>query len=406
MKQVMDGHDLLRSLPCAYVAFDDTGKIKFVNPFLCEALGYTAEELTGQSFERILTISSRLFYQTHFFPLLRLNGKVSEIFLMFRSKKAESIPFMINGHRENMDGQVLNLCACFTVWERQKYESELLESKKILQKALEENVLLNSLKSDLEKNQQQLDQQISMLIQRSHEYVQLNKVLSHDLQEPIRKIGIYADILHHSEKISTDTQLKAYTQKIFETMERLRQLTNCLQQFVSVESHEEEFATIQLDTLLAEAIQEATRVTDFTDFSVEAAGLPQIEGRASQIGMLFRELIKNAIENRNPMSRLHIRIGAAIVEENSYHASKDKYRYTDHLKLEVKDNGMGFDKRYSTYVTGLFNKLNSESKGMGMGLALCRQIVSNHYGTLSIQAVEGEGCTVLVMLPVKQPENL
>jgi phosphoserine phosphatase RsbU/P len=405
LKQAPDAHQLLRSLPCAYVVFDDTGKIEFVNPFLCEALGYTAEELTGQSFERVLTISSRLFYQTHFFPLLRLNGKLSEIFLMLRSKKAESIPFMINGHREVIGGRVLNLCACFTVWERQKYENELLESKKVLQKALEDNVMLDSLRGDLERNQQKLDQQISVLIQRSNEYVQLNKVLSHDLQEPIRKIGIYADILHNSEKVSTDPQLNAYTLRIFETVERLRDLTHCLQQFVSVESHDEKFATIQLNALLEEATQEACRATGFTDFSVEAAELPQIEGRATQFGILFRELIKNAIESRNPASRLHIRVGAIIVEENSYLASKGKYRYTDHVRLEIRDNGMGFDQRYSTYVMELFNKLNPESKGMGMGLALCRQIVSNHYGTLSIQPVEGAGCTVLVMLPIKQPEN-
>ncbi|MFT7425744.1 MAG: sigma-B regulation protein RsbU (phosphoserine phosphatase), partial [Algoriphagus sp.] len=405
LKQIFDADHLLQSLPCACLAFDDKGKIEFVNAFLCEALGYSAEELTGQRFEQILTISSRMFYQTHFFPLLRLNGKVSEIFLMLRSKTSQSIPVIVNGSREIIGEQMLNVCACFTVWERQKYENELLESNKVLQKALEENAMLDSLKNDLESHQQKLDQQISVLIQRSNEYVQLNKVLSHDLQEPIRKIGIFADILFNTEKVSADSQLSAYTQRIRETVERLRDLTSCLQQFVNVESQDEKFMPIELGALIKEATYAAKEATGYADFAIEIAELPWVEGRGTQFVMLFTELIKNAIENRKDITRLHIEVRATIVEENSYHASKNKYRYTDHLRLEITDNGMGFEKKYSTYVFGLFNKLNAESKGMGMGLALCKQIVSNHYGAISIQTEEGVGCTVIVTLPLHQPET-
>jgi phosphoserine phosphatase RsbU/P len=405
LNAIRDAHHLLQSMPCACVSFDDAGKVEFVNAFLCETLEYEPEELVGQSVERILTISSRLFYQTHFFPLLRLNGKVSEIFLTLRSKSGKGIPVMANGTRQQTEDHIGNLFVCFPVWERQKYENELLQSKKALQKTLEDNETLQMLRNELEQHQRKLDLQIAVLIQRNQEYIQLNKVLSHDLQEPIRKIGIYTDILLNDEAISHDHKSKAYARKVGKLVERLRNLTDCLQPFVDVEANEEELVSVELEKLLERARVEAALTTDFDDFSFEVGRLPLMEVRVKQMILLFTELIKNCIQNRQEQKRLMIRVSASVVEENSYHFTKEKYYYTDHVRLEITDNGMGLDNRYSTYVLGVFNKLNPESQGMGMGLALCKQIVSNHYGTISIRSEEGKGCTVIITLPIKKPSN-
>ena len=143
--------------------FGDEGTIEFVNVYLCEALGYTTDELIGQKLDRVLTLSSRLFYQTHFFPLLRLNGKVSEIFFMLRSKAGESIPVMVNATRDANGEKAINLAIFIIVWERQKYESEILESKKKLQNTFESNEVLKNLQTQLEENQQKLDRQIAAL---------------------------------------------------------------------------------------------------------------------------------------------------------------------------------------------------------------------------------------------------
>jgi phosphoserine phosphatase RsbU/P len=393
-------------MPCACLVFGDEGTIEFVNDFLCEVLGYDAAELMGQKLDRILTFSSRLFSQTHFLPLLRLNGKVSEIFFMLRAKSGESIPVMINATRDASSEKALNLCIFITVWERQKYESEILESKKSLQKALENNEQLKELQTNLEEQQQKLDRQIATLTQRNQEYVQLNKVLSHDLQEPIRKIAIYTDIVLSAETANEDAVLRAHFLKIRSSTTRLRALTQSLQEFVNVETNEESLTTISLETLLMQAKADAIRATGFDEFELEAGAMPPIEARANQIKLLFTELIKNAIQNRKQSNRLYMTIRSATIEENIYQFSKDKYRYMDYLRVEVTDNGKGFNTQYGTYVMGLFNKLDPESEGMGMGLALCKKIVTNHYGALSVNSREGTGSTFIITLPVVQPTAL
>jgi len=393
-------------MPCACLVFGDEGTIEFVNAFLCEVLGYNADELVGQKLERILTFSSRLFYQTHFFPLLRLNGKVSEIFFMLRSKAGESIPVMINATRDDSGAKAINLCIFITVWERQKYESEILESKKSLQKALESNEQLKSLQAKLEEHQQKLDRQITILTQRNQEYVQLNKVLSHDLQEPIRKIAIYTDIILSTQNASEYPALHARFLKIQTSVTRLRGLTQSLQEFVNVETNEELPTTIALQSLIAQAKSDAMQVTSFGDFELEVDEMQMIEARAGQIKLLFTELIKNAIQNRKVETDLWIKVQSAIVEENSYQFSKDKYRYRDYLRIEITDNGKGFNNQYSTYVMGLFNKLDPESEAIGVGLALCKKIVSNHYGTIIVNSREGTGSTFTITLPVVQPTVL
>jgi sigma-B regulation protein RsbU (phosphoserine phosphatase) len=397
---------IVQTMPCACLVFGDEGTINFVNAFLCEALGYDAAELVGQKLDRILTLSSRLFYQTHFFPLLRLNGKVSEIFFTLRSKAGESIPVMVNAAREVHSGKATNLCILITVWERQKYETEILESKKSLQKALENNEQLKSLQTQLEAQQQKLDRQIAVLIQRNQEYVQLNKVLSHDLQEPIRKIAIYTDLVLSAKQTSEPAALHAHFLKIQSSVTRLRALTQSLQEFVSVEANEEPLMTVDLQSLIATAKTEAIQVTGFDDFELEIGEMLPIEARANQMKLLFTELIKNAVQNRRTQPPLRITIRSATVEENSYQFSKDKYQYKDYSRVEITDNGTGFNNQYGTYVMGLFNKLNPESGGMGMGLALCKKIVSNHYGGISVNSRENSGSTFIITLPVVQPRTL
>ena len=393
-------------MPCACLVFSDEGTIEFVNTFLCEALGYDSTELVSQKLDRILTLSSRLFYQTHFFPLLRLNGKVSEIFFSLRSKSGESIPVMVNATRDVRGDKATNLCILITVWERQKYETELLESKKSLQKALENNQQLKGLQTKLEEHQQKLDRQITVLTQRNQEYVQLNKVLSHDLQEPIRKIAIYLDIVLSAEKTSENPTLLAHILKIQTSVTRLRALTQCLQEFVSVEASEEPLTTIDLEELIEKAKNKAVQATGFADFDLKISDLPPIEAHVAQIILLFTELIKNAIQNRQEHVRLSIAIRSATVSENTYQFSKDKYRYMDYSRLEITDNGTGFDNEYGTYVMGLFNKLDPESGGMGVGLALCKKIVSNHYGAIRVNSRKDIGSTFIITLPVVQPVNL
>ena len=394
---------MLEPMPCGCIAFDDDGKIESVNEFLNNLLEYDPNELIDKNIEHILTISSRIFYQTQLYPLIRLKGKVDEIFLSLKSKRGTHIPMMLYCKRNVTDDKISNLCVFVTVWEREKHELEMLKANEMRQQTLLENETLNKLKEELELHQQQLDQQVSILTQRNQEYIQLNKVLTHDLQEPIRKISIFTDrIVNHIKSINDPEVLNNF-QKIQASVLQLRNLTSSLQKFVYTYTSEEKTSISFTKDLIEEAQSDAIIETGFDDFELKTEEIPTFEGNIVEIKLVFMEILKNSIQNRNAKKRLKIEIRAVLIEENSYLVSKGKYRYTDHIKLEISDNGNGFDSQYNSYIFGLFNKLNPLSEGAGLGLALCKQIISNHYGTIAINSEIEKGTMVIIILPVQQP---
>ena len=116
--------DLSEIAPCAILAFDaESGAVTHANRFCRDVLGYTAGELQSLKFDDILTVSTRIFHQTHFLPLLRLHGKADEIFLVLRQKSGAAVPMLANASIL-VSGQspALAVCAFLPVHQRQKYE--------------------------------------------------------------------------------------------------------------------------------------------------------------------------------------------------------------------------------------------------------------------------------------------
>ncbi|WP_221392487.1 ATP-binding protein [Dyadobacter sp. NIV53] len=404
MKNLPDAQEILNFMPGGCILFEDDGSIEFVNQTICELLEYQEDELLNQNVEMIFTVASRIFYQTQFYPLIRLRGGANEVFLSLRSKTGDRIPSMVNAKRVTFNGQTLNLCIFVTVYEGQKHEKELLKINELRQLAVEENEVLNNLKNELELHQQQLDRQVTALKQRNQEYAQLSKVLSHDLREPIRKIGMFTDILLNGKRKAEAEELTGIYQKIQNCFLKLNNMTTSLQRFVYVDSNVEKNDKLDVNDLLQEAKIEALTLLNFESFELETVTIPAIEGQASQIRLLFTELLKNAIQNKKPEQPLRIQIKAVLIEENIYQFNKGKYRYTEHVKIEVTDNGTGFDNQYNSYIFGLLNKMHAASTGAGLGLALCKQIISRHYGTISASSIMGQGTSIVIILPLTQPE--
>ena len=128
--------DLLNTAPCGFLAFTDDGIIRALNATLLKLLGADAlEGLQGQRVESILPVASRIFYQTHFFPLLKLHGEVSEIYFSLRSGNGEDIPVLVNAVRRERDGVSINDCIIIPMRQRRRYEDEILEAKREAEKA-------------------------------------------------------------------------------------------------------------------------------------------------------------------------------------------------------------------------------------------------------------------------------
>src|SRR5688572_6003595 len=87
---------LLDKAPCGFISFGDDSRIAYINATLLTRLGFTGEELSGRHVETILGVGSRIFYQTHFFPLVKLHGRAQEVFLLLRAKSGEDVGMLCN----------------------------------------------------------------------------------------------------------------------------------------------------------------------------------------------------------------------------------------------------------------------------------------------------------------------
>ena len=180
--------DLLDRLPCGVVSFDDRWTIVAVNAALAAMLGYDRDELPGRSVETLLTVSGRIFLQTHLFPLVRLHGRVEELFVLFRHKDGSEVGALLNAARGEHGGRPVTDCAIMEVRERRKFEDALLRAKQAAEAAsaaLQErtrevehaNELLEQQTVELELQQQQLRDSTAELEAQGEEMAAVNAEL-------------------------------------------------------------------------------------------------------------------------------------------------------------------------------------------------------------------------------------
>jgi diguanylate cyclase (GGDEF)-like protein len=128
--------DILDTAPCGFLSLTDDGTIVLINSTLLELLEYSLEQTIGKKIGFLLPVASQIFYQTHFLPLLKLNGKANEIYFSFKSRSRVNIPMLVNAVRKNRNEQIYNDCILIPIHQRIKYEDEILKAKKMADAAI------------------------------------------------------------------------------------------------------------------------------------------------------------------------------------------------------------------------------------------------------------------------------
>lgn len=391
---------LLDIAPCGYLSFKDDGVICLANQTLSDWLGFSRGELEGRNIEHIFPVSTKIFYNTHFFPIVKLHSRAEEIFLMLSTKDKRSIPVLANAERRMENGVHTIHCVFIQVQQRRKYEDEILQAKKNAENAIKENKHFQELMRSLENRTLELDRQNQQLLNMNTNLLQFGKIVSHDLQEPLRKIQLFLDIIERQSKDILPDKSRSAIQKINASAERLKSLTMGLQQYITVNA-EKTFAEVDLDLIVENAKSKAIDHRGFSDFDLHHDKLPVIQGYFAQMELLFFHLVDNSIQFREPSRKLRIDISGVLVDENVYRLTSEKYQFTEHIKIRFSDNGAGFDPQYEEYVFELLKKIEPGTTGLGMGLPLVKKIVENHSGTLTMQTMQGIGTTFTILLPVR-----
>lgn len=243
--------------------------------------------------------------------------------------------------------------------------------------------------------------QKNLELERSNkELIEFNYAASHDLQEPLRKIQTFISRISELEADNLSEKGKSYLDRIVNSSTRMRVLIDDLLQYSRTNKSDALFAEIDLNTVLEEVKSEFSETIEDNRATINAPKLPVIKGISYQIHQLFANLIGNSIKYKKPDEDPTITITYELVktkEDNILDESHSRFH-----KIVFKDNGIGFEQEHAEKIFLLFNRLHGKSKypGTGVGLAICKKIISNHNGYIKALGAPNEGASIIIYIPV------
>ena len=176
--------------------------------------------------------------------------------------------------------------------------------------------------------------------------------------------------------------------------------------FSRVASRAEGFRAVDLTQIAREVIDDLEVPIDEAHAVVTLAPLASVEADPTQMRQLLQNLVGNAVKFRRADVAPAVSITATLVE--APFTGSDQLDLGTYCRVEVRDNGIGFDEKYLDRIFTVFQRLHgrNEYAGSGIGLAVCRRIVERHHGQIAATSVPGAGATFVVHLPISQPEEL
>lgn len=280
-----------------------------------------------------------------------------------------------------------------------------------LQLALENEVQqrteeLAASNSALRTTNEELAHSNRMITRSNEELAQYAYVASHDLQEPLRKIRMFAGMLSSDKTLPVG--LAPLVQKIDKSTERMVMLIGDLLEFSRLLKSDILVRPVNLAETTANVINDFELMIEEKKAIVTAGYMPQVQAVAMQMNQLFYNLLGNALKFSKPGIAPVIVISSQPVshEEAGKHITQP-FPFAQYYRITVSDNGIGFDSRYAEHIFEVFKRLHGRDlyPGSGIGLAMCRRIADNHNGRLYAESVPDEGSVFHLLLPSRQHDH-
>ncbi len=436
---------LLAALPCGALSFGDDGTVRAANPALRAMLGYAEEEIEGRSVEQLLTVAGRIFYQTHLFPLLRLRGRVDEVFLLLRHKGGGEVGALATAVRSTRGGEAVTDCALLEVRERRKYEDALLQARRTAEAATAAlaartrdlevaNAQLHEQRAELEVSSEQLQEQQAELemqaetlhevnvdleialrdavqarhaaevAQRAAEEANQTKsqflaTMSHELRTPLNAIGGYVQLLEMEVHGPVTGEQRTALERVQRAQHHLLGLINDVLNHARLAAGHVHYDVqdVAVDALVADV--EALVAPQFAarglTFVYEGWGESLcVRADAEKARQVLLNLLTNALKFTEPGGHVDLACepaGAAT-------------RGTGAVSLRVRDTGRGIAAAQLARVFDPFVQVDRalthiSQQGVGLGLAISRDLARGMGGDLTAESTPGAGSTFTLTLP-------
>ena len=345
-------------LACGFVAFADDGRILAVNTTLCAMLGYAREELLGgQHVQVLLSAGGRVFFQTHLFPLLKLQGEVEEIYFSLLTKGGEEVPFLLNGRRAQNGSGFESACVLVRMRQRSHFEAELLSARKAAQKASQAKDAFMA-------------------------------ALSHELRNPLSPVLMLSTSMELDESLPAEVREQAghirrnaelETRLIDDLLDHTR-ITHGKLSLV--------LAPVDLHAILRDTEEIVKSESSAKRISVtfeKAAAQRHTRGDAARLQQVFWNVIKNAVKFTPSGGQVR------VVTSNDPDG---------HVLVRVTDTGVGIPPDVLPRIFDPFEQgrvSNPVFGGLGLGLSISKRIVEMHQGSIHAESPgPGQGATFCI----------
>jgi PAS domain S-box-containing protein len=237
------------------------------------------------------------------------------------------------------------------------------------------------------QTERDMEEQAAELARSNHELEQFAYVASHDLQEPLRMVSNYTQLLGRRYKDKLDSDANEFIEFAVDGAKRMQDLIHGLLEYARVGTRGKEFTPTPLDQVVNLALMNLSGAIAEAKAEIIRDPLPTLACDASQLTQVFQNLISNAIKFRRPGERPVIRVSAT--------------RGDGEWTMQVTDNGIGIEAKYFERIFQMFQRLHGrdEYAGTGIGLALCKKIVERHGGEMGVSSAPGQGTTFSVTIP-------
>ncbi|HZS00744.1 MAG TPA: PAS domain S-box protein [Chloroflexota bacterium] len=357
----------VEAAPDGIVVVDATGKIVLVNSQAEKMFGYAREELLGQLVE--ILVPER-FHQQHerdrrgYTAAPRTRPMGAGLALTARRKDGSELPVEISLSPLKANGELLVMSIIRDVTERKRAEDEL------------------------RRTAERLAEQTAELERSNAELQQFAYVASHDLQEPLRMVASYTQLLarRYGDKLDADAQ--EFINYAVDGARRMQALINDLLVYSRVGTRAVEFEPVDCNAVVDQVVADLGAAIEDERAVVTRGNLPTIMADELQMSQLFQNLIGNAIKFHG---------------ERAPRVDVNAERQGSNWLFSVRDNGIGIEPQYIDRIFVIFQRLHSRAEypGTGIGLAICKKIVERHGGRIWLESQVGEGTTFYFTLPAR-----
>ncbi|WP_128543416.1 sensor histidine kinase [Larkinella soli] len=249
----------------------------------------------------------------------------------------------------------------------------------------------------------QLEANVRDLKRSNEELEQFAYVASHDLQEPLRKIQSFGDVLLNRHGADLGPQAAGLVSRMQDAAQRMKNLIHDLLTFSRVSSRHDPFRPVDLKVICREVISD---LDPALQPFVRVGDIPVVSGDPTQLRQLFQNLLTNALKFIGPNVKPEVRISSRLrtgadLPEVILPERRPADQSRDFWEISIADNGIGFDEKYLDRIFTIFQRLHNRSQfpGTGIGLAVCKKVVDNHNGYISASSRPGAGATFQVYFP-------